>query len=113
MEARHVHELPKSGIPLKVGKDATAVSLTELGPTAGVLHFATHADLDGEHPWNSQLVLNDKPFNLVEAFTLDLSQTDLVVLSAYRTNVARSGLEFATLARSFVLAGARTVVATL
>jgi len=80
---------------------------------ARVIHFATHGVLNTESPQDSYLLLADKyRLNVIDISTLDLEQTDLVVLSACESGIGNSGLEYATLARAFAHAKVPTVVAS-
>jgi CHAT domain-containing protein/ligand-binding sensor domain-containing protein len=115
-EARTLYSrLPRQTTDLKVGPDATVESLKELGPDARLIHFGTHALLDTRDPARSYLVLANKSrLTAADIVSLDLSRTDLVVLSACETGVGgKDGLEFATLARAFAHAGVPSVLATL
>ena len=98
---------------------------TATGPAvarARVVHFATHAQLDGRHPELSGIVLalrneagepQDGFLHLQDLYSLDLS-ADLVVLSACRTALGRDlpGEGLIGLTRGFFHAGAPRVVAT-
>ena len=55
------------------------------------------------------MCIRDSP----EIMTIDLPQTDMVVLSACESGIGVNGLEYSTLARAFMHAGASTLVATL
>lgn len=99
---------------------------TATGPAVGgarIVHFATHALLDGKHPELSGIVLSlrdekgqeqDGFLRLQDLYALDLS-ADLVVLSACRTALGREipGEGLIGLTRGFFHAGAPRVVATL
>ncbi|HYD04097.1 MAG TPA: CHAT domain-containing protein, partial [Reyranella sp.] len=115
-EARSLYSrLPKQTTDLKIGSEATVETLKELGPDARLIHFGTHALLDARDPARSYLLLANKTrLSAADIVSLDLSRTDLVVLSACETGVGgKDGLEFATLARAFAHAGVPSVVATL
>lgn len=118
---------------LLVGTDATRTKFFGQISSPGILHFALHGVLieEGEnvvHPLlHSGLVIGSEPeerehsdgskelFFALEAPSLDLGETSLVVLSACETGLGVSdrseGLE--GLARSFLSAGARAVMVAL
>lgn len=107
---------------LLTGAAATkaAIKESELGRYR-VLHFAVHGLADDIHPDRAALVLlsdsktgEDGLLSATEIAQLQLS-ADLVILSACDTAVGsiegQGGI--ATLSRSFMLAGARSVISTL
>jgi CHAT domain-containing protein len=88
-----------------------------------ILHFATHAFLDGEHPELSGIVLTmvdpkgvrqNGMLPLHDVYSLQLS-TELTVLSACQTALGKdiSGEGFLGLTHSFLSAGSKSVVASL
>lgn len=99
---------------------------TATGPAVGaarIVHFATHALLDGRNPELSGIVLSlrdekgqeqDGFLRLQDLYALDLA-ADLVVLSACRTALGREipGEGLIGLTRGFFHAGSPRVVATL
>ncbi len=103
----------RSGNVLRIGGEATFDALLDDVPNAAQLHLATHAVLDPRRPDRSYLMLADRRLSVSDASTLDLQETDLVVLSACESGLGVDGLEYATLARAFMIGGADTVVATL
>ncbi|MGH1373157.1 MAG: CHAT domain-containing protein [Cellvibrionaceae bacterium] len=95
------------------GGEATYQNLSNSVDEARILHLATHGTLDSTTPADSYLLLADNHrLNVIDIATLDLDQTDLVVLSACETGIGKPGLEYATLARAFALASVPTVVAS-
>ncbi|HET9795381.1 MAG TPA: CHAT domain-containing tetratricopeptide repeat protein [Thermoanaerobaculia bacterium] len=91
--------------------------------SAGIVHFASHAILDGKHPELSGIVLSlvDERGDPVDGFlqtrdvySLRLS-ANLVVLSACQTAVGKEvrGEGLLGLSRGFMYAGAPRIVATL
>jgi YD repeat-containing protein len=97
-----------------IGNDASRETLVRYSPSVHVVHLATHGSLDAEHPERSYLLLADNyRFNVIDAMQLQLHNVDLVTLSACETGIGVDGLEYATLARAFIQAGAPTVMATL
>lgn len=103
------------------GRDATedALSSDKLG-NVGVLHLATHALIDEEHPERSALALargpgpSDGVLQAREVYALDLDAT-LVTLSACQTALGRqvTGEGLVGLSRAFFYAGAGAVTASL
>jgi len=94
---------------------------TEAG-NCGVLHFATHGNLDPNSPMQSFLTMasdnseDDGKLTLVEILRLPLKkQTHLVTLSACNTAMGEnpSGLELISLARAFAMAGTPSLIASL
>ena len=89
-----------------------------------VVHFATHGVINTEHPQLSGILLslinskgqNERGFlQLHDIYNLDLSGTQLVVLSACRTGLGKEvrGEGLMGLTTGFMYAGSRSVVASL
>jgi CHAT domain-containing protein/tetratricopeptide (TPR) repeat protein len=105
--------------PLTDG-DASESALRRLVPASTVLHVAAHGQLNAARPIFSRILLagddsNDGALNVYELYGIDLSRVRLVVLSACETQLGRrsSGDEIISLNRAFLLAKARTLVASL
>jgi CHAT domain-containing protein len=87
----------------------------------GVLHFAVHVAVDSEHPDRTALVLSDGPHSMEDGLLQAREiahlrlRAKLVVLSGCNTGspIFQSSFDNASLVRSFLFAGARSVVATL
>jgi len=88
-----------------------------------IVHFATHAEIDNDHPALSRIILSqvdaqgrprDGALRLFEIFNLKLD-ADLVVLSACRSALGQNlrGEGLMGLTRGFLYAGASSVVASL
>lgn len=102
-----------------VRQEATETRVKELSRTAGLLHFATHAEFNERDPLGSALVLtpggkDDGRLEAREVFRLDLSAR-LVVLSACDTALGTlsRGDELLGLQRAFLYAGTPAVITTL
>lgn len=89
-----------------------------------IVHFATHGVVNTEHPELSGIMLSlvdskgqseDGFLQLHDIYNLDLSRTQLVVLSACRTALGKEvkGEGLMGLTRGFMYAGSKSVVATL
>ncbi len=120
-----LEDLPRSGsvhgarFDLYCGNEASKAKLQGDLVNYRILHLAVHGYVDSEYPWFSGVVLSGEEagscsfLNLVEISSLKLD-ADLVFLSACDT--ARGEVTKAegikNTARSFLLAGARSVVAT-
>lgn len=97
------------------GRDATHDAVVRLMPGKQLLHFASHAVFDSgdEASDYGALLLGDGRLTAEEIRGKPLD-ADLVVLSACDTGQGRIAADGVLgLARSFILAGARSVVATL
>ncbi len=99
---------------------ATETALKEKAPAASLIHLAAHSQLNPSNPLFSRIWLapdeqNDGVLEVHEVSTLDLRQTDLVVLSACDTQAGKLSLgdELVGLHRAFLYAGASSVVASL
>lgn len=113
-EAGSVRSALGDGTQALIGEAATLERLRAGAGDARVLHLATHGVLDAAHPGDSYLLMaGGEHLTVADAMTLGLSQADLVVLSACQSGLGGEGLEYATIARAFAHAGARSVVATL
>jgi CHAT domain-containing protein len=112
-EAQKVSRLLGAPAP-RLGSEATLAALAAGAPRARVVHLATHATLNPMRPERSYVQLaNGERLTVADAIDLPLRDTDLVTLSACETGLGADGMEYATLARAFALAGAPTVLATL
>ncbi len=124
-EAERIRALaPAGSVDVALGFDAARERLDDPRLRAArILHFATHAFVDGRRPELSGLVLSlfdrrgrprDGVLRLDDVYRLPLS-AELVVLSACRTALGREirGEGLQSLARGFLHAGARRLVASL
>ncbi|HEY6867236.1 MAG TPA: CHAT domain-containing protein, partial [Candidatus Eisenbacteria bacterium] len=98
---------------LVTGAEATAGRLIELAPSAPWVHFAGHGLYRADRPEGSGLRLADRWLLADEVAGLSL-RARWVALSACQTARAlvRPGEEWFGLARTFLLAGARSVLAS-
>jgi CHAT domain-containing protein len=99
---------------LYVNEDATIAALSADCPRADVIHLACHAQFRGDSPMFSALQLHDGALTAESIEALKL-RAGIVVLSACETGLADagSGDEMFGLVRSFLVAGAARVVASL
>ena len=113
-ESQAVHDMLKSKLECCTGANASMEKLVQYAPQARVLHLATHGKLNPDAPQESYLLLaHDSRLKVIDAMNLPLQKLDLAVLSACESGVGGNGMEYATLARSFALAGTPSLVATL
>ncbi|WP_374676150.1 CHAT domain-containing protein [Ideonella sp.] len=100
--------------PVHREERATVAAFQALAPQAAVLHLACHAVARPDNPAFSALHLHDGVVTMADVATCRLHAA-LVVLSACDTAVSRvaPGDEVLGVARGFLLAGARSVVASL
>lgn len=117
-EARAVGEY-YPGATVLLRRDATESVAKALSGTAGLLHFATHGELNERDPLSSALILTpddkeDGRLEVREIFRLELNAR-LVVLSACETGLGRlsKGDELVGLQRAFLYAGTPAVITTL
>jgi hypothetical protein len=113
-EARAVAAAHGPGALLLLDDTATLARWRAEAPAAALLHLACHARARPDNPAFSALQLADGALTLAEVSQTPL-RAGLVVLSACDTMISRlaPGDEVLGLARGFLLAGARTVIATL
>jgi CHAT domain-containing protein/tetratricopeptide (TPR) repeat protein len=99
---------------LLVDEHANVENLRSHCSHADVLHLACHAQFRSDNPMFSALELADQSFAAVDAETLDL-RSSIVTLSACETGLAQydHGDEMFGLVRSFLVAGASRIVASL
>lgn len=97
-----------------LNENATLDNLRRHSSGADVLHFACHGRFRPDNPFFSALHLADGWLGVRDAYTLNLSQS-LVVLSACETgiNSVAAGDELLGLARGFFSAGASSLVLSL
>ncbi len=117
-EARMVGER-YPGAAVLVKQEATEARVKQLSGSAGLLHFATHGELNEQDPLSSALLLvpegqEDGRLEVRELFGLEL-KARLVVLSACETGLGKlsQGDELVGLQRAFLYAGTPAVVTTL
>jgi len=101
------------------GKLATETKVRQSAKPYDVLHFATHGEFSSADPLYSSLLLakdaqNDGRLTAAEIFSLKISAS-LVTLSACRTGLGllTEGGEIIGMNRSFIYAGAPTVLSSL
>lgn len=112
-----------SSATLFKNQNATKEKARTLAGQYDVVHFATHGFLSSDEPQKSFLLMapnaatnEDDKLTISEILKLPLKdRNDLIVLSACNTSMGKSatGVELISLSRSFAIAGAPTVVATL
>ena len=117
-EARVIGQ-QRSGATVLVQADATEAQVKQVIEGAGLVHFATHGELNESDPLSSALLLvggagEDGRLEVRELFGLDL-HARLVVLSACETGLGKlsRGDELIGLQRAFLYAGTPAVVTTL
>jgi CHAT domain-containing protein len=117
-EARMVGERERDATVLVRG-DATEAQAKKLLLSAGLVHLATHGELNESDPLGSALLMvpgggEDGRLEVREVFGLDL-RARLVVLSACETGLGKlsNGDELVGLQRAFLYAGTPAVVTTL
>jgi CHAT domain-containing protein len=123
-EARSIAQLYQPNSRLLAGRMATESAFKEQARGYGILHLSTHAYFNSRNPLLSGLELeadenNDGLLEVHEILGLSLD-AGLVTLSACETgmgsgffNQIPAGDEFVSLTRAFLLAGSRSVLATL
>jgi CHAT domain-containing protein len=123
VEAREIARLVSSAV---VHRDyqATPARLRQALGSAGIVHLATHAELNRHNPLFSRIRLRDSRggealLEVHEVMSLRV-RSDLVFLSGCETGLGAGagdafepGEDYATLARAFHYAGAPRVIATL
>jgi CHAT domain-containing protein len=102
-----------------LGKQATKLKAKESASGYDILHFAAHAELKGEDPLSSAILLaksggDEGRLQVREVFEMDLNAS-LVVLSGCETGLGKlsTGDELVGLTRAFIYAGTPSVVASL
>src|SRR5712692_3448444 len=117
-EARMVGQR-EPGATVLVRSDATEVEAKKLLESVGLIHLATHGELNENDPLSSAVLLvpgggEDGRLEVREVFGLDL-HARLVVLSACETGLGKLSLgdELVGLQRAFLYAGTPAVVTTL
>jgi CHAT domain-containing protein len=123
-EAQSITDLYQHESRLLTGLGATETAFKENARSYGILHLSTHGYFNVRNPLLSGLELepdeaNDGRLEVHEILGLTLD-ADLVTLSACETgmgsgyfNKIPAGDEFVSLTRAFLLAGSRSVLATL
>ena len=110
--------IPNHAIYLE--REATKTRFKETANSASLLHVATHAEVDEVDPMFSRILFSTSPQDtgLLEAreiFQLDLGRVKLVTLSACESGLGKvkRGEEIVGFTRSFLSAGADSVIASL
>jgi CHAT domain-containing protein len=99
--------------------DAKRSEVIPLMPHARLVHFATHADIDGADPLGSAILLspedgNDGRIEVQEIYGWTLT-SDLIVVSGCETGIGpvSQGDEVVSFTRAFMYAGSPSVITTL
>jgi len=118
-EAAGVANLYHRGAALLTG-NATKAAFLKRAAVSGVVHIAAHTELNGNSPLFSRIALApDKDDNgaieVREVYGMDLTGTNLVVLSACQTQLGErsKGDDVVGLNHAFIYAGASSVLASL
>lgn len=95
------------------GKNATKIGFRKLAEKSWLIHLSTHADSDGEQG-EPFIEMADGRLMLSELYAMNLTATDLVILSACETGLGKveRGEGVMSLARGFAYAGANSLVAS-
>ena len=107
------------GGDLYTGTDATVAQLSEAASRSGLLHFSSHAQANTEAGDFSFIVFSDGKGGYDSLFVKDVYllplQAEMAVLSACEASVGTlyNGEGIISLARSFLYAGANSVITTL
>jgi CHAT domain-containing protein len=123
VEAREIGRLIPGSI-VRRDHQVTRRTLQQALATTGVVHLATHAELNRHNPLFSRIRLGDPSATSATLEVHDVLslrvQSELVFLSGCETGVGsgaggafQAGEDYATLARAFHYAGAPQVIATL
>jgi CHAT domain-containing protein len=117
-EVEKIHSILANGT-LLLREHATAETLREVVPNAGILHIATHGKMEGNNSFLSFLELapdsnSDGYLRVFDLAQLSLWQTDLVCLSGCETGqtLAKGG-ELLGLQSSVFQAGATSLLANI
>jgi len=117
-----VNEVPGLKMTKWIGEKATKKNLLDIIENVRVIHLATHASSGSSRDGNGLIYLYPSGDSaaannlyLEEIYSLDLRNTDLVILSACETaggtNTAGEGL--LSLSRAFMYAGSKGMISTL
>ena len=103
-----------SGARVLEGAAADRAALKRFGPSAGIIHIASHAEFRSDNPLLSSIELADGRLTFYDLFDLDLS-AELAVLSGCQTGRqdVLAGDELFGLTRGFQYAGAAALVTSL
>ncbi|OZD71070.1 hypothetical protein CH272_20940 [Rhodococcus sp. 05-340-1] len=109
-EARDVAQAWEGRSRIVTGADATTVAAADLAEASNILHVSAHGGYSREHPLFSSIALTDGPW-----FGHDVTQLasvpSLVVVSACEMGRAAGEFDALGMARAWLHAGARCVVA--
>jgi CHAT domain-containing protein len=108
------------GVDVYIGKSATETLGKNIFSDYNIIHLACHGKFNEDAPLLSSLYLtgdqkNDGELNVHELFSLDLTGSSLVVLSACETGLSEvmKGDELIGLSRGFLYAGTPSLLVTL